>query len=698
MAQTIINGAGMVINLGTDDLSKKVVPVTPEQVPQHLPMFFLFAQRGHGKQLCDGASAQKIFGDASFDPRGIYYNHATLFAQEAIAAGNNIMIKRVIPDDAGPMANSILWLDVLTTTVERYRRNPDGSIYLNQFGEPEIIGTTPGLKVKWVKTNRTTLVEQETFGDKTQATGDQVDPDTLATSVRYPIFEVQDSCFGADGNNTGFRLWAPTTAGGNSMPTQLMAKYQTYPYMFSVIERNEPQGMPFYNKTITGETSVMFTFKKGVANPVTNQQLSYDQILLQAYNMVDVPGYPNIYGRMGKFFVYDKNIQDILALMYGFEKIFINTNSDITEDESSAGLMNFVTGVSSKNIPYESYIFVDSTTSVRMSQYSNVFLEGGSDGTMTPASYEALVATEMDKYADAMDDVQDLASNVESFIYDSGFSLTTKFKLAKFISLRKDTVAIFGTHIVDEPTLSEAEEHSIAVSLRTRLQMFPESDYFGTPVMRAMIMGRSGIVRNSEYTKRVPATFEIINKFSKYMGAGNGAWKSGSSPEGAPGNLVTRLKSVNITWIPDIVRNLDWDVGLNWVLRYDRQRLFIPAYKTVYNDDTSVLNSILTAAAIANLNKVANACWRTLTGRSDLSPAQLCDRTNSFIRDNTEGKFDNRFIIIPQATITDLDNLRGFSWSLPIKIGADNMRTVMTTWVEAYRKADLPASDTTTGG
>lgn len=694
MAQTIVNAAPMVVNLGTNDKSTVQVPIAAEQIPQHLPVFFLFTQRGAGRSLVDGNAANQIYGELSFDPRSDYYNHATAFFNEAIAQGNSCMLERLVPTDAGPKANAVLWLDVLETTVDRYQRNPDGSIALDEFGDPTIIGTAPGLKSKWVKTNRATVSDQENFGSETQAAGDQTDTNTSTQSVRYPIFEIEETGYGADGNNTGFRLWAPTATGGNSLPTKMMNQYQIYPYMFAVIERENENATPKLDPTIQGETSVMFTFKSGVVNPATEQALGWDVRIVNAYNQIDVPGYPDIYGRIGRFFVYEDNVDVVTQLMYQYESDFINSNSDITEDPASHGLMNFVTGVSSANVPYETYIFVDSVTSVRMSDSSNVYLEGGSDGTMSNEMFETLVNAAMDRYADVQDSVQDIAVNVESVIYDSGFSLDTKFKLAQFISVRKDTVVIMGTHTVDEPKLTESEEHSVAVSIRTRLQMFPESTYFGTGVTRAMIMGRSGVIRNSEYTKRVPATFELINKFSRYMGAGNGAWKSGSSPSAAPGSIVQRLKDLNITWISENVRNQNWDVGLNWVQHYNRSQYFIPAYKTVYADDTSVLNSIFAAFAIAQLNKVANACWREYSGVDYLSAAQLCDRCNAFVTSHVANKFDNRFIIIPEATVTDLDSLRGFSWTLPIKIGVDNMRTVMTTYVEAYRKADLSTETT----
>jgi hypothetical protein len=38
-----------------------------------------------------------------------------------------------------------------------------------------------------------------------------------------------------------------------------------------------------------------------------------------------------------------------------------------------------------------------------------------------------------------------------------------------------------------------------------------------------------------------------------------------------------------------------------------------------------------------------------------------------------------------------MDATRGFSWTLPIKLYASNMKTVMTTYVSAYRMDDLAA-------
>ena len=282
----------------------------------------------------------------------------------------------------------------------------------------------------------------------------------------------------------------------------------------------------------------------------------------------------------------------------------------------------------------------------------------------------------------------DDAINVESIIYDSGFPLETKKALPAFIAQRKDTFVILSTHTVGGPELDNAEEMSLAIALRTKLQMYPESDYFGTPVMRGMVIGQSGKVRFSQFKERVSLSYEVAVKSARYMGAGNGAWKAGKNFDMAPGSIIDTLYDIKQPFIPASVRNRFWDVGLVWAQPFDRRNFFFPALKTVYYDDTSVLNSYFTAMAICQLNKVAHKAWRNFTGTSSLTDAQLIERVNQFVIDHTKGRFDNRFIIEPDTIITDDDELRGYSWTLAIKIYAPNMKTVMTTYVEAYRISD----------
>ena len=682
----IINAAPMVIDLGIQDLSTRRLPREPEAIPQHCPKFYIFAQKGPlTPQLISGVEMTNMYGMDSFDARKKYYNYSTAFVNAVNAKGNMMMIERVLPEDAGPESNMTLWLDVLPTTVDTYERNVDGSIKLDTLGNPIKNGTTTGYKVKWVKTFHNTMAGIEDFALATIQPGNQTDPVTGTQSQRYPIFGLKAGFRGGYGNNCGIRMWAPNSITAQSFPTTLMTKERVYPFFMSVVRRDNPETAPKPVDTLFGEKQISFVTKKDTIDPTTDARMYLGDKFINAYQNLTDLRYPAVYGDFGSLAIYQNNIDYLVELFHAAEIPFIDADSDFTDAPEDKYLFNFLSGTSSLNIPYHSFQMVEDVDTVRMSEYANIYADGGSDGTMTNATYAAQVIDRVTQYSDKMNELMDLAVHVESIIYDTGFPLDVKKALCYFISLRKDTFVVLGTHDVEDRVLTASEEHSLAIALRTRLQMFPESEYFGTPVARGLVVGRSALVRNSQYNKRLPMTYEVAVKAAAYMGAANGKWKTGNHFDGAPGSIVEAMYDVSIKWVPTTVRNRNWDVGLNWVQAYDRRSFFFPAFKTVYEDDTSVLNSFITAMACCQLNKVAHACWREFSGVSYLTNLQLLERVNNFVVNRTQGRFDDRFVIEPAAYIDDMDALRGYSWHLPIKIYSANMKTVMIHNVTAFR-------------
>jgi hypothetical protein len=226
---------------------------------------------------------------------------------------------------------------------------------------------------------------------------------------------------------------------------------------------------------------------------------------------------------------------------------------------------------------------------------------------------------------------------------------------------------------------------ALALRLREIIRMNPESDYFGTATFRGMIIGGSGIIRNSTWRRRSTLAMDLIVKFAKYMGSSEGKMKTINRFSRAPGNVITLMKDVSLPWVPASRRIAKWDAGLNLPLHYDTRNLFWPGLQTVADDDT-VLNSPLAALAVAYLNKVAHKAWREFTGTDDLSDSQLEAAINEFIVEDVFGRFDGRYIIEPDAYHSAADNARGTSWSLPINLAAADLKTVQTTWVRVYRK------------
>ncbi|MNL25729.1 hypothetical protein D3C87_1472180 [compost metagenome] len=248
---------------------------------------------------------------------------------------------------------------------------------------------------------------------------------------------------------------------------------------------------------------------------------------------------------------------------------------------------------------------------------------------------------------------------------------------------------VLSTQDVSAKQNTPSEESSIAISLRTAARMYPESEVFGTPVCRAIVIGHSGYLINSKWTKLTPLTIEFAAKSARYMGAGNGVWKSAQSFSISPANQVTMFRNVNASFKKVDVRSQDWENGLVWVQNYDRRSLFFPAFQTVYDDDSSILNSFFNMAIAVELEKIADRAWRDLTGIDGLTPGQFRARSDRLITQMAAGRFDGRVQIQVETFLTAADTQRGYSWSCNITMYGNNMMTVGTFTIIARRQEDL---------
>lgn len=697
MSATIINAAPMFLPRGTRDRSTRTPVRVQEAIPQHLPKIYIYAKKGPTTpQLVVGDSLTATFDADSFDLRKKWANHATVLCTKINAEGNAMMIQRIVPDDAGPAANLLLSLDVLPTLVPLYQRNIDGSFKVDSIGArvPVTGGTTvAGFVVKWVVTHKDGTevgFDAGYFGNETIKPGVQTDATSNVQSQRYPIMQIKASSIGASGNDSGVRIYAPTASSPNGFNRAALTQTKVYPYRLSVIRRPDPISTARIVESNFGEQFINFTFKTKVIDPTTEAEFSLNKKFPSEYENIKDVRYPMLFGDFGDAYIYQDNITALLGMFYSAETANPYIDNDFTGAADETHLFNFVGGVSSNSAPYNTFGFAAAGAgTVRLSEFANIYAGGGSDGTFSDAAFAASVSAEVLEYANPNSQLQDTALNVESVMYDSGFPLQTKKDMASFIAVRKDTFVIAATHTAGGPRLLASEENSLAISLRTHFLLYPESDLFGTPTMRAMIMGRSGKLRNSLYTEDISAIVEVAIKSARYMGAGDGRWKTGYNFDGAPGSILDNLSDINVSFTPSSVRNKDWDAGLNWVQRYDRQSFFFPALKTVYTDDTSVLNSYFTALAICQINKVAESVWRDLSGVSGLTNGQIVDRANQKVTERLLNRFDGRYVIVPNAYFTDADIARGYSYTMPISIYAPGLKTVMTTIVDAFRIEDL---------
>ncbi len=691
---TLVNAAPMTHFRGINDLSTRAPVYAPEAIPTHLPKIYIFAQKGPtDPQLVVGDSRNNTYGVDSFDVRGKYANHATVLSNTINTYGNYMMMQRLKPDDAGPPANLRLSLDVLPTMVDVYERELDGTIAVDLTGKPKKTGVkTQGFTVKWVTEYIGTDPETGSeFGKGSNKTGTQVDTTTQTQSTRYPVADFEVSSFGAHGNDLGIRIWAPTVKSSSPVDTAFINKSRAYPFRIACIKRKDKTSTASIVATNYAEQYINVCLKPMAIDSVTDREMYVGSQFIPAYqDLNNLSGTPSIWGPFGKAHFYDDYIAELLQMFYDAEMPHITIGSDFTGEEDETYRFNIFSGMHSTGVEYTSFQLVPGDSdAVRLGELTNLYATGGSDGTMNDDIFAELVSREVTAYSDTNSRLMDDAYYPESIIYDSGFPLQTKFDLINFISIRKDTAVVLSTHTVGGKVLSASEESAVAIALRTRLQMYPESTYYGTPVVRGIVIGRNGVLINSQYKKRLPLTIEFAAKAAAYMGAANGKWKNGLSFDHGENSQVRMFSDVNVTYTPASVRNKDWDNGLVWVEQYDRRALFFPALKTVYNNDTSILSSFFNMMICVELQKIGARARRKFSGADKLTEAQLINGVQSEISAQAQGRFDGRAVIQPEVTVTASDKRNGYSWTTIIRMYGNNMKTVQDLTIETHRLDDL---------
>ena len=705
----LYNASPAYITYGTDDKSTKVVYPEPDQIPQHLPKFFLFTKKGlTDPKLTTAASKTVIYGDETFDKHSPYYNHATKFCTGIVGEGNSVIIQRVLPDDAGAPANIRLYIDVLDVPdMKAYKRNADGSIKLDATtGKPvedTDAGTFAGVKYKFIA---------EPVADEDIGKGASK-PGTMDGSIMYPIMDLKAKYQGEYYNNIGISF---TVLSKDKVGSRLLTEAKAMPFGISVVNRKDKNSSPKNVPTLFDTDYAVFSFKPGAINPYTEEAMGLETVFPDQWANETDPAAPLVYSDFEDPILYTANIENVISHMAEVEAPLIKdeivtidgmtvnklswfdfSKADVdTIKNEEKYLINFLTGKSLSNVPYNAIVYdtepattlADGQKEIQMTTKTPIFLQGGSDGTLSAEQFNKAVEAELDKYLDPNSKVQELATHPESIVYETGFPLETKKKFGKVLSLRKDVAVAATTIDVSNPVpMSIADERAVAVVLRTAFRLYPESDRFGTPTMRAwVVMGDGTEIDGSE---RLPQLYDLALKFARYMGAGNGRWKSGRDFDIGSQSIIKSLKDLKPDFIPAGVKPTLWREGLIWSQPYDLKSYHFPAIQTIYPDDTSVLNSPITVMAICTLEKVAAEAQRNFTGDSRMTRSVFADKVLAFVQDRLKDRFDNRFVISTDVFFTKGDKAKGYSWHLVNKIYAANLKTTMFYNTQSYRLDDL---------
>lgn len=534
-------------------------------------------------------------------------------------------------------------------------------------------------------------------------------------STMYPIFQRRAKYPGEAYNNNGFTIG---TVFGSDVDTAIVSELKTLPYTLSLYTRASKSSSPTILRTLFGEPSMTFVFKEKAIHPTMENKIDFETIYNDNwYNETNELKTLRTWEDEGLYF-YRDNFETITKMFLDKEKEYISaepktwndnleastlswfdfTTDDQTEILKENQLLNPFIAKSSKNANYFTLMLADNVSKltenqgvVSIASDNPIFMDGGNDGTMTNEEFEKLVAEKMQDYANPDSEVMDLAINVESIFYDTGFSLETKKELVNFITLRKDTALVLSTHdnSLGEKYNNLSDTRSIAVALNNRLKLAPESEFYGTGVCRGIIVGGTGKLRDGTTNNRIPLHYEIFNKAANMMGSGDGIWDGTKLFDNYPGNTVDLLIDPQPSFIPAGIKPTLWSEGLVWAQPFDRTTWYFPALQTVYDNDTSVLNNFFVMMVLCNLNKVAYRVWAEFTGTSGMTDGEFIDAVTARANDLLRDKYAGMVTVIPFVTLTDEDIQRGYSWTMTFKLYGNNLRTVAVYTTEVYRTSDL---------
>lgn len=681
----ITNGLPRAILNGINDLSTRTPVIEAEQVPQHLPHVFFFAEKGPMEpQLLAGDTLADVYGENTFAYRGEYFTHGTALVNILNGAANAVLAQRVHPEDGLKPAFLRVGVEMVKEKLKQYERNADGTFKTNNGAKIDTGTTVDGVLLRWV-VNPTS--DATAFGDSVSAVGTLTNA-AGEQSTYYPIFDAQVSSPGAKGNNIGMRLWAPTALDDSPIDTAVVEDQIAMLFRLQFVERQSAQYTPVITKSLTGDSYIDFSFRPGAYNKTTDQELYYDLAVTPAYeDAAEDSGFTPLYAPMNTVHIYQDNIELVSKAAYDAE-------SAVTGAPLIAGVsqpefqMNILTGVAYTGAPYFAVQVatpVDTVPGVAFNSTATYYAQGGSNGTMNNKSFDALVQKQCLNYGDLEYPFLDDARYPQSCIYDSGFSVDTKKAIISVLGKRKDMGVYVGTHIFGEPRLSAAAQSSLGAALRAYARNYPESTLFGTETCRAFIFKQSGLLPNNRELGYFPTTLDIAYKKARYMGASDGFFKSVYRYDRNPNNQMQALVGLDNLYLSVPARNTDWSNGLNWVQSFDRKANFYPMIQSIYADDTSVLKSELTVSIAIELEKVAQRVWRMLTGITGLTQAQFIERSNDLIKKYTDKRFDDLVTITPETFFTAADTARGYSWGCNIHMYAGNAKTVGSFTIVAHR-------------
>lgn len=660
-------------------------PVTaPEITPIHLP--YVYIQGGRGKEdtlLLTGDALSTVYGDEMLNYRSKYASPATLIARQAASTGSAIFTKRLVAPDA-TAARIRIGVEVVADKLVVYQRNADGSFMKDTDGNkiPDGDKTVDGVKMRWIVNHDKDAVAPNAFGKDEVVIGQMTAADGTQSNY-YPILDGMVSWRGAEGDNIGLRLEAPTALSSNPTRTDIIERIGAFLYRIQFVERKSSRTAPTVIRTISGMEQETFALQEGVIQPDDETDLSFGKVVVDAYEYNETGNTP-IFAPMDQMHLYQKNIDEVVKKLYESES---KVNKDLLTDvEFVEGQMNIFTGVDYNGIPYQTIEVLDADQGgVIFDGTSTFYAIDGSDGDVDWDTFDALVKQQFESFGRMGEDLEDMAFYPFSIVYDIGYKVDTKKAMANVLSLRPDVMIIASTHTWKGVELNVDEESSMGAMLRNYYRLHPESVLYNTPACRAAVFMQYGESIEAPSLGKVPLTLEVANKLATYMGASDGVIR-GTRIDNNPGNVVTTMRKINKTYRNATVRDRDWENGLNYVQTYNRNSNFFPAWGTIYNNDRSVWRSLINVIIGCDLTRVCYRLWAETTGTTGMDETLFLKLMGERFLEYTTGRYNDHVTVKGRFYLDKEDGYNGFSYHGDISLIGDPGMTVGTFTITGLRR------------
>lgn len=694
---TYYNAVPKVVFNGIQDRSRRAF-IRPEvSFAQHTPLLRLFTETGPTDTVYvgdDEGGFATIFGQYSLDPRSKFFNTQSLLALNLLGQGNGFYVKRLKPEDAGNPARIILALEIVKANV------PKKLTRLAGFNYPNTVGATDNSPLA-----STDVVEgyevclRQIFDNDSEIGTQRVLPGTLVSNIDgsqstvYPLMELPASFFGAGGNSEGFRIWCTSTQDLDGFDETATKDFRTRQYRAQFVRKPEVGTAPIIVKTETNEDYVNVSFTPGTYSTLYDRDMFIGDVFIQSYEDDGVTsGLSPLYSPFSEVFLYQENIKQVQNLIYQQE---IALNPLAANTILGPGQIDFLTFIDESGDTYQCINQLGPLDGgVELGKSNTIYAFGGEDGTTSLEEYAKLVDIENINFGTLGNDkYKDVATYQFGVLYDTGLPMESKYRAMRVLAARRDLQYFFTTFVETDTRLpTESEEISRVQAIQTRLQAFPESVLYGTPVCRAMIVMQSGRWVPGGYSKFVPQLLDTAMAWAKYAGAGTGTLRPGLEMDVSPNNRVTYVKDLNVKFFDERTRAQVWANGATYSQSYDHRSSYYPCLRSVMSDDTSVLLSPITVNICCVIMRLIYKVHAQFSGNAFLTKEQLVERCDETILDMTRDLFGPRVDVIPRTEITAIDDNNGTSWTCNVTVVANNPRTTLNFNLETVRRENVAAN------